>query len=78
MASKTVPSMYNRYFMYSASDAARATRVYGKNTECGTVIVRGVPKPYTSIVTDPSSSATDAVVVTQGDIRKIKYTEPTR
>lgn len=74
----TVPSMYNRYFIYSATDAAMLYRVHGRNTTLGTVMVRGVAKPYTSIVTDLSKTSPDATVVIQGDIRKIKYTQMTK
>lgn len=78
MSQTNVPSMYYRYFVYSAEEAERATRIYGKTAAPGSVIVKGVPKPYTSIMTDPSAMNTDAIVVTKGDIRKIKYTEPTK
>ncbi len=76
--SRDVQSMYMRYFMYSAEESARNTRVHGKSYKDGTVIVRGVPKPYTSIVTDPNSTPPDAILVTKGDIRKINYTESSR
>jgi hypothetical protein len=78
MATTNVPSMYNRYFIYSDTENKRMQSVYGSNYTPGSVIVRGVAKPYTSIISDPSKMSTDAIVVTKGDIRKIKYSEPTK
>ena len=71
-------SMYYRYFIYSAEEEELRKKVHGSNASFGTVIVRGIPKRYTSIVTDPNKSKADALVVIKGDIRKIKYTPPTR
>ena len=65
-------SMYYRYFVYSAEEEALKEKVHGRNAKFGTVIVRGVPKRYTSILTDLKDSRPDAIVVTKGDIRKIK------
>jgi hypothetical protein len=76
--SNNVVSMYIRYFIYSDSEHKRMQNVYGANYTPGTVVVRGVAKPYTSIVSDPTKMSTDAIVVTKGDIRKIKYSEPTK
>lgn len=73
-----VPSMYNRYFVYSTEEATRFSKIYGNKATLGTVIVRGVPKQYTSIVSDMSTAPVDAIPVISGDIRKIKYTESTR
>lgn len=69
-------SMYYRYFVYSAEEEALRIKIHGTNASFGTVIVRGVPKRYTSIVTDPKDSKPDAIVIIKGDIRKIKYTPP--
>lgn len=69
-------SMFYRYFVYSAEDEALRIKLYGINADFGTVIVRGVPKKYTSIVRDPADTKADAIIVTSGDIRKIKYTHP--
>ena len=71
-----VSSMYYRYFVYSAEEEALKEKVHGANASFGTVSVRGVPKRYTSIVRDPSESKSDAIVLINGDIRKIKYTPP--
>lgn len=74
----TQQSMYYRYFVYSAEEEALKQKVHGTNAEFGTVIVRGVPKRYTSMVTDMTKSKADAIIVCKGDIRKIKYTTPSR
>lgn len=74
----TQQSMYQRYFVYSAEEEALKTKIHGPNASFGTVLVRGVPKRYTSIVTDLSKTRADALVVIKGDIRKIKYTPPSR
>ena len=73
-----IQSMYHRYFVYSAEEESLRTKLYGANASFGTVMVRGVPKKYTSIITDMANSKADAIVVTQGDIRKIRYTPPQR
>jgi hypothetical protein len=71
-------SIYYRYFVYSAEEEDLRKRVHGENVSFGTVIVNGVAKRYTSIVTDPANTKSDALIVCKGDIRKIKYTPPTR
>lgn len=71
-------SIYYRYFVYSAEEEDIRKRVHGENVSFGTVIVNGVAKRYTSIVTDPANTKSDALIVCKGDIRKIKYTPPTR
>lgn len=71
-------SIYYRYFVYSAEEEDLRKRVHGENVNFGTVIVNGVAKRYTSIVTDPANTKSDALIVCKGDIRKIKYTPPTR
>lgn len=71
-------SIYYRYFVYSAEEEDLRKRVHGENVSFGTVIVNGVAKRYTSIVTDPINTKSDALIICKGDIRKIKYTPPTR
>ena len=71
-------SMYYRYFMYSNEEEDLRKKVHGNDASFGTVIVHSIPKRYTSIVTDPIMSKPDALVVIKGDIRKIKYTPPSR
>lgn len=73
-----VQSIYYRYFVYSSEEESLKIKLHGNNASFGTVMVRGVPKRYTSIVKDINDSKPDAIVVTKGDIRKIKYTPPTR
>lgn len=74
--SKSNKSLYYRYFVYSSTEEDMRIKLNGQNAAFGTVIVRGVPKRYTSIVADMSKTNADAIIVTQGDIRKIKYTPP--
>ena len=70
----SVPDIYYRYFVYSAQEEERIRKYHGNKAELGKVIVKGISKKYTSIVTDMSQSASDSIIVTQGDIRKIRYT----
>lgn len=69
-------SMYKRYFVYSSEEEALRKKVYGAGAKFGTVSVHGVPKRYTSIVTDLSNAKPDAIVQWSGDIRKAHYTTP--
>ncbi len=74
--STNVSSMYMRYFVYSAEEEAMKIKVHGQNATFGTVNVKGVNKRYTSIVRDPKDAKSDALILTKGDIRKIKYVPP--
>lgn len=76
MATNKQQSMYYRYFVYSAEEEALKQKIHGANAKFGTVVVRGVPKRYTSIVADPSNTKPDALIICKGDIRKIKYNPP--
>ena len=76
--SNSANGMYYRYFLYSAEEEALRMKIHGKNASFGTVSVRGVPKRYTSIVTDPANTKADALIVCKGDIRKIKYMPPSK
>ena len=69
-----IPSMYYRYFIYSADEESMLRKIHGSNLKLGDVIVRGVPKACTSIVTNPNDTKPDSIVIFKGDIRKIKYT----
>lgn len=71
-------SMYYRFFVYSAEEETLKQKIHGKDAKFGSVIVRGVEKRYTSIVRDMSKTPADAIIVIKGDIRKIKYTPPSR
>ena len=75
-------SDYNRYFMFSTDHYNKILSIEkksGNQYKSGMVLVAGNYKKFTSIVLDPekySKLYPDAKVVTCGDIRKIKYTEP--
>lgn len=75
-ANTSTQSMYYRYFVYSAEEEALKIKIHGIDASFGTVVVRGVPKRYTSIVSSLENTKPDATVVTKGDIRKIKYNPP--
>jgi len=77
MAAK-VPSLHQRYFIYSAEEEAIRKQIHGNNASFGTVVVNGIHKRYTSIVTDPKNSRADAIVVASGNINKMKFTTPER
>ena len=71
-------SMYNRIFIYSAEEEQRRMKVHGPKASFGTVICKGVPKRYTYIATSTDNMPSDALVLIKGDIRKIKYTAPSK
>lgn len=72
--------MYYRIFVFSREQAEQKKSVdtrMGKLSKLGTVIVNGVPKAYTDIVASMSQvKYSDSIKVTEGDIRKIKYSTP--
>ena len=72
-----IPAMYERYFVYSAEEESLRQKVYGPDAAFGTVFIKGVAKRYTSIVRDPNDAKSDAIRLCKGDIRRIKYNEPT-
>lgn len=72
----SVNSLYYRYFIYSQEEEALRIKIHGPNASFGTVIKNGIPKRYTSIVKDPKDSKPDAIILVQGDIRRIKYNPP--
>lgn len=79
MAANTkTQSLYYRFFVYSSEEEKLRQKLYGNNASFGTVVVRGIPKRYTSILTNLNDAKPDAIVVIKGDIRKIKYTPPSR
>lgn len=76
-------SIYNRYFIYSKTEADRFKKIAetmsgAKNYALGVCYTNnGLAKNYTSIVNDLNKvKQTDAVIVMQGDIRKIAYKQP--
>lgn len=70
--------IYHRVFVYSRTQyEQRATldRKMGRATKLGTVLVNGIPKHYTDILTSMSNCKfSDAIEVVSGDIRKMHYT----
>ena len=66
-------SMYFRYFVYSAEEEELRIKAHGPNADFGTV-----PKKYTSIVASMENAKSDAIIVTKGNIKKIKYIPPKR
>jgi|JFJP01.1.fsa_nt_gi hypothetical protein len=42
----------------------------------GTVIVKGKEKSFTDIIATPVSRYNDAILITQGELDKIKYNKP--
>ena len=74
-------NIYERYFVYSPTQQEDILKIESSSSinkyKFGTVVVNGVNKIYTEIVTDMSKAKyKDAVLVTKGDIRRIKFTEP--
>ena len=71
-----------RYFMFSKDHYDKTLEIEkkaGNNYKFGSVIVNGYPKKFTMITRNPETYTQrypDAKVVISGDIRKIKYTEP--
>lgn len=84
MASLVFDSLYTRYFMYSYEHYLKIKELSDKNgvknPQLGKVMVAGNYKKYTFMTRDPESYTkryADARVIMSGDIRKIRYTEPT-
>ncbi|MCK9198087.1 MAG: hypothetical protein M0P49_00620 [Bacilli bacterium] len=73
-------SDYNRYFMYSREQLRVKKAIeakIGRTFIPGTVIVNGSKKQYTEMSTSPNATRFyDSVVVMNGDIRGIVYTDP--
>lgn len=79
-------SIYERCFVYSRTQADDILKVETKNNiptarkkfKLGRVVVNGVQKDYTEIVTSMDRARyPDAILVAKGDIRNMKFTEPT-
>lgn len=72
-----LPDLYHRVFVFSKTQMDQKKEIMGKNVKLGTVIVNGVNKPYTDIVLNMNSVRfSDTKKLIEGDIRKIRYTEP--
>ena len=74
-------SIYERCFVYSPTQKEDLFRFRQTNStrqiKLGTVIVNGVPKDYTDMITDMSRSRySDSILIAKGDIRRMKFTEP--
>ena len=74
-------SIYERCFVYSPTQKDDILKIESKDRvdkfKLGTVVVNGVSKNYTEIVTDMSKAKyPDATLVIKGDIRRIKFTSP--
>jgi hypothetical protein len=71
--------LYKRIFIFSKEQMQRRKEIEGKNVRFGTVTVNGVNKVYTDIVLKMDDvKFSDAQKLVEGDIRKLKYTEPSR
>jgi hypothetical protein len=73
-------NIYFRYFLFSLQQRENRLKIEsinGNKPTFGIVIVNGVPKEYTEIVTSLDNVRyPDYKVLIAGDIRKISYTEP--
>ena len=74
-------NLYERYFIYSRTQMDRINAANNKagrkNPTYGTVVVNGIPKTYTDRVSSMTNIPyADSVILIQGDIRKIHFTEP--
>ena len=71
--------IYYRYFVFSRNqmeDIKRREDKLGRIPRFGKVIVNGVSKEYTDILTDMKKAVyPDTIKITEGDIRKLVYTE---
>ncbi len=71
--------IYYRYFVFSRTqmeDIKRREDKLGRVPRFGKVIVNGVSKEYTDILTDMKKAVyPDTIKITEGDIRKLVYTE---
>ena len=74
-------NIYERTFIFSQQQKDEKTKIEtsngGSKPTFGTVVVRGVSKVYTDIVTPRTQSRyADARILISGDIRNIVYTNP--
>lgn len=75
-------SIYHRIWIYSSTEEEYLRNSHigssSKKFKLGIVIVNGIPKNYTSIIKSMDNMRfSDSIVVTKGDIRKVKYTDHT-
>lgn len=73
-------TMTTRYFIFSKKQMDTRISIEGKtnpNLKFGTVVVGGVSKIYTDIITDMKNVRYgDSILLIKGDIRTISFTEP--
>ena len=70
--------IYNRYFVFSQKQMDIRKKAEN-GPKFGTVVVNGIPKPCTDIILSPNQNDKlfpDSVVLIEGDIRKLKFTNP--
>lgn len=72
--------IFKRYFVFSKEQMKKRKSIeeqMGRTPKFGTVIVNGVSRIYTDMVTSMDKCRyADSILVTEGDIRRIKYTNP--
>lgn len=72
--------IFARYFVFSKEQMDKRKAIEesrGRRAIFGTVLVNGVYKIYTDIVTSMDKCRFgDSILVTKADIRKVKYTLP--
>ena len=77
-----VSDIYKRYFIFSREQQKKRIEIetkLGKSTVFGTVIVNGSSKIYTDIVLNMDDCRhADSILVIMGDVRKLKYTDPSK
>lgn len=75
-------SVKYRYFIYSNEQyklRLKIERQLGNEFKAGIVIVNGQQKQFTEMIEDFNACRyTDAIIVAEGDINKMKYTMPNR
>ncbi len=75
-------NIYFRYFVFSETQMNNAKKIANTrgdmSPEFGKVFVHGTAKTYTDIVASINNLRySDSKIITSGDIRNIKYTQPT-
>ena len=78
---KSSHSIYERCFVFSRTQKDELINtengISNHKFKLGTVVVNGVSKEYTEMVTSLDRARFgDAVLVAKGDIRKMSFTEP--
>lgn len=69
------------YFMYSSEHVNQKNNIesgIGRKFECGTVVINGTKKKFSFMSTDKRflHMYPDAVLIAEGELSKIQYTEP--